>query len=230
MIKQLPVSLNNLSPLSQEDVYQIYQDLSKLNYDNERGFGFREITVNSTTLNATLVKRTPIFIPEFDVKLSQIIRKEIYLFSEVDFSIDARYNLLEIFDTTKNVSKVRTTIRPLLNKNLRLSSVSFTPIEVITKLSKNALRLNIDGLSVNNFKYREGIVGRFEMKIENTELALDIIKKYSHDVTKATIRLTTDDFEDIFLKIYNTGRLIISCEEEDFDGILKVIKRILFEE
>jgi len=229
-MKHLPVSINGLAPLLPEDLERLHERLSALNYNDDRGFGFREIDADSTTVSATLVKRTPTFIPEFDPYLNQIVRKEIYLFSEIDFSIDANYELLEIFDTLKNASKVRIALRPLLSKNIRLFSINLAPFEVIPKLSKDTQRLDIERLSVRNFKYAKGIVGRFDMKVENTELALDIMKKYSHEVTRASVKLTADGFEETHVRIYDSGHLIISCEEEDFDRKFKGLKNILFAE
>lgn len=230
MSKQIPIAFFRLFPLTYADIEQIFANILPLSYDNKRGYGFKEISFVQDRLLATLVKRVPIFIQEFNSEKNQLEKKEIFLFTESDFSIDAQFQLLEIFDTTKNISKVRSTLRHLLNKDIQVSPISFPPNKTLNKLVAGVTHFKIEGLSISNFRYKEGVVGRFDILNTDSRFAMELVNQYLNDVTKININLAFPESSVFNLKIYNSGRLTLTCDEEEFFNIFKTLKSYIFEE
>lgn len=230
MSKQIPIAFFRLFPLTYADVEQIYANILPLSYDDKHGYGFKEISFVQDRVHATLVKRVPIFIYEFNSEKNQLEKKEIFLFTESDFSIDAQFQLLEIFDITKNISKVRSTLRPLLNKNLQISPISFPLNKTLKKLVASVTNYRIEGLSISNFRYKEGVVGRFDIQNTDSRFAMELVNQYLNDVTKINISIAFQESSVFNLKIYNSGRLTLTCDENEFFYIYRTLKSYIFEE
>lgn len=230
MLRSFAISLDYLTPLNAEDVKIFRQEFLAREYTDEQGYGFRNVILDNGYLSATLVKRTPILIPQFDFETGQIVEQKIFLYSEIEFALDAAFQLLEVFGPAKNAPKVRAVLRPLLRPETRLFSVNLAPAEVLPKLTKGTVQLSVDRLTVNNFQHREGIIGKYEMKLAKSEWAIDIINKYAHDVTKASLLIATDGLSEFALHISRRSRLTIKCEEEQFNNVFLFLKSVLFEE
>jgi hypothetical protein len=228
MQKKFSISLNYLQPLNDRVLEHFSHNLSIIRYDDERGYGFKDVLLNPGHLSAILVKRTPIIIPGYDNENSQIVRRETFLFSEIAFALDGTLGLLEVFGTIKEVPKVKSALRPLFESNTRLYSADLSPVKVIPKLLNTFVNFQIEHLTVNNFKYQEGIVGCYEMKLAASRIALDIIDFYSYDVIQASISIASDEYGNAYLKLFDAGRLSIQCEEDQFNQLYGHLKYVMF--
>lgn len=83
---------------------------------------------------------------------------------------------------------------------------------------------------MNNFKFREGMIGRYDIKIIESELVDQIIQAYTHDVTMASFAISTEIFENATVTISNTGYITVTCNEKEFGGLFLFLKTILFKE
>lgn len=229
MIKSFAISLEHLTPLNTEDVKNFRREFLTKNYTDEQGYGFRNVVLENDYLSATLVKRTPTLIPQFDFETGQIVEQNIFLYSEIEFALDATFHLLEIFGPAKDAPKVRAVLHPLLRSETRLFSVNLAPAEVLPKLAKASVQLSVDKLTVNNFQHREGIIGKYEMKLARGEWAMDMINKYAQDVTRASLSIAMDGMSEFALNISHRSRLTIKCEEEQFNNVFLFLKSVLFE-
>ncbi len=228
MQKRFSISLSHLSPMDEVALHHIINCLSKSQYEEERGFGFKSIESTSDYISAILVKRTPVFIPEYNVQLAQIEKRETFVFSEIKFGLDAKLKLLEIFGPTKDVPKVKSSLRPFLPKNIRMSSVELTPSNTVPKLLDYYTSARIVRLTVRNFKYNEGVIGSYDMRIIRPEIALDIISTYAADVITATVSINSDLLNNVAMKLTNTGRLILHCEDDQLIEFFSFTKEALF--
>lgn len=228
MKKSFSVSLNHLKPLGDSDIEQLEEIFREMEYHDEQGYGFRNTKLKSQYLQSTLVKRTPTFLPQFDVASGEFVEQEFFLFSETEFAIDARYELLEIFGPVKQAPKVRTAVRPLLNTDTRLSSVNLSPTKVIQQLLPISDTIQIENLTINNFQYREGIVGRYSIKQIEAGVAETLMQNYNYDIVRGTISVLLSDFDVFTLQISNNGSLRIICEEIEFTEIFSYLKSFQF--
>ena len=228
MQKKFAISFTRITPLNEELLFFFHENFLALKYSEERGYGFRHVDLSPQYLAATLVKRTPTLIPQLDAETGQVIKKEFFLFTEVEFAIDSKFHLIEIYGIAKNIPKLRASIMPLLPPNVELAPADLSPSAVIPKLLNYSHQISIEKLTVYNFQYRKGINGRFEMSIANSELARKIIDEYSHDVRKASIVISSEKFDTFFLDISDKSRLIVRCEENLFDDLYQSLKEILF--
>lgn len=222
------VSFGRLSPLTSEDLKSYRQSLLSASYDEEEGFGYRRVSLVDEYLSATLVKRTPTFVPFFNMHTGEITNREIFLYSQTEFALDAKFGLLEVFGASKNASKVRAALRSILRRDSRLQATLLAPADIIPKLAHGASSVEIERLTVNRFQYLEGVIGRYEMKIALSHLAHDLLKKYGHDVVRATIEVTLPDIGQVTIDLSSSGQVKFTCDEASVSKAILQVKSILF--
>jgi hypothetical protein len=228
MRKSFSLSLSFIEPLDREAIMEFHRRFLELQYSEEQGLGFRKVSLSSDYISATLLKRTPTFISQYDAQTGQMIEREVFLYSEVGFGLDGEFQLLEVYGTAKDASKVRAALRLVLQPRSRLVPVNLAPADVILSLSQSSVRISVDRLTVANFQHSDGIIGRYDMRLTLPDLVTDIIEKYSHDVTKATISVVSSDFGDFDIDVSSSSRLTIKCEEQQFDEVFAYLKSFLF--
>jgi hypothetical protein len=228
MDKNFTISFIRLENLQPDDLQNIRAKLLETKYDEILGFGFTKVSGSSDYINATLVKRTPTYIPEFEIETLQFIQKEIFLFNEIDFEIDFKFSILEIFGSTKIASKVLSALVPIIDKRIRINPIQFTPVAVAQRVIESGLLKNVERLVINNFEHMDGVIGRYDMKINDASLGVKIIKEYNDEISKLVLNVSTPEVDHIRLGISRNGTLNIRCEESFLSETLLRMKNSLF--
>jgi hypothetical protein len=223
------IQVTKLIGLSSTNIAEFRNLLRDIPYNNEYGHGFKNIYSEPRYLGATLVKRTPTFIPILDQVTGQITEQEIFLFSEIEFGLDYVYDTLDVFGSSRNHAKVLTLIYPLLNREIKIASMDFSPSKVIPLFVKNEFLISVERLVVNNFQYKVGVSGRFDMRIDDPTISQEIIAQYDHDVTRANLLIEIPDIGRIKIAIASSGSLSIKSEDSEVNDIIKYIKSALDE-
>lgn len=228
MRSSFPVSFTEVNPLNQELFVDTYNNLLSTPYTEQEGFGFREIQLYDNFITATLVKRTPTYIPQLDTSTGQLNEREIFLYSKSKFGIDFRYGLLEIYGTVQHGPKVRSLLRGILPSQSRVSSVTLMLADTIKRLSEHSHAILVDSLTVSNFRHKEGIIGKYMMRITKAELAESILQEYKNDVIKAHLQITSSSVGNFALELSRSGYLLIICDESIFVKVFSYLKSIIF--
>lgn len=228
MRSSFSVSFTAISPLNQKISANIHQSLLNTPYNEEEGFGFREVQSHEQFVTAILVKRTPTFIAQLDTATGQLNEHKIFLYSRSKFGIDGNYGLLETYGAAQQASKVRSALRGILPKECKLSTVTLILSEAIRKLNSSAGSILVDNLTVNNFRHREGVIGKYVMRIASFHLAETILQEYVHDTLNAHIQIIGSPVGDFSLQLSRSGHLVIKCDELIFVDVFSYLKSVLF--
>ena len=221
MITSISLSLSKIDPLDIAQFESLLATLSGIPFDQDQGIGFRDVAAVEQILSAVLVKRSSTFIQQLNAETGTLDDNEIYVYTHIRFCVDYRYQTLDVFGPLSNASKVRTVLRPLLRDRTSVTAISFLPHEVIPKFNLPDVRSNIESLIVNNFRHREGIIGKYAMRVNIPQLADEILAKYKSDVIQTQIHLTLPTGGEFDATFSQTGQLKISGQEDELaDGLL----------
>jgi hypothetical protein len=222
------LQLVNLSGLSRVNRSKLQKQLDSTLYNDFEGYGFREVSGGVKYINATLVKKTPTFILQFEPETGKMIEQEIFLFSTIDFRLDFNFDLLEVIGSSKNVQKVMSAIYPFVQDFIKTEAFSMSLFNVVTVLSPKT-SVKVERLVINKFLHKEGMVGRYDVQIDNPKEALQILKLYKSDVSKINFSLRDPLFGEGKIIITNAGSITIKGEEEELIEIWNFLKSKLFE-
>ena len=221
------IYLGYYRPINRLGLNSFAENVSALEFNEERGYGFKDISLEGTYLTATLFKRNPVFISDFDPLTLQITKRQIFLFEEIDFAMDGKREMLEVYGASKAIPKLRSTIATALPQNIREEAVDTAPWRFIPGLLAYGGDILIERLIIQNFRYREAGVGKYEISIDNQVTALQLLAEYEYNVTKARFQLQLPGFPEVEIEASTSSRLVIKCAEKIFYELLDLVKDVL---
>jgi hypothetical protein len=222
------IQLTQLSGLSKLNTKNVYKSLQNNTYNNDLGLGYKNVEIIASYINATLVRNMPTFILQPEPETNNVIEQEIILVNEIDFGLDFKFDLLDIYGSGKNISKVLSAIFPIMGRNVTTNTVVLSPVRIIKKFSER-YETTVERLVVNNFQLVDGVVGKYDVRIQDNKAASSIIKKFSADISKANLIIKTREYGSVRLGVSTNGSISIKAEEDAFLEVLVLVKTFLFE-
>lgn len=207
-------------------------DVSKLlfknSYSNEIGYGFKDVALDNGILFSKLVFRIPSFILEYNLKLEEFEKKQIFVFSECEFCIDNSYQIIYTTSSNKHFNMLKSIISRILNNKFIISSTDFSPYKLLELFENNTIKYSIIELNIMNFLYSDGAYGRFNAKISKQIVAKELIKTYKNDITKIKFILSNENSVDFGISVSNNSLFSLDCEKNSWETFFQIIKKIIF--
>lgn len=117
--------------LSVNDVVNVFKTLP---YNEDIGFGYTDVEINSGIVYATLIKRNITTLLEYDLKNKDFIKKEIPVFDEISFGMDFEKLFLYTYGLTSNHNKIKSALRNTFEVPFTYTSVDTSPINIMNKI------------------------------------------------------------------------------------------------
>jgi len=227
-MESLAAFLYHLDPIDTADLVDLEDAFNAKSYEEGETYGFRSIFNDGSRLYATLVRRTATMVPRFDLETLSLVDEEIFVYSEIDFSVDAVHGLLEVFGPMRNAPKVSAALRPELDPEARLSRVHLVPSEVLGRLKDGGLKCAVQRLTVSQFRHAEGVVGRFDAMSVTEAFVERVVGQYDEEIGRLRMDVTLPDGRVVVLSISMSGQLRIIGLEQDVEPAYSEIKAALF--
>ncbi len=195
-------------------------------FSDENGFGFSKIRIDSNKVTAVLLKRSNTYLQEYDLKNEELVKKQISFLSTLEFEIDLNLNLLIAYGGSAQLSSLRSVFR-----NMPVLKYTSDPLNMdhevfYSKLQLAKMEFKVQQLTIKNFNFQDGMIGRFSGEISNQITAIELLKEYQGNVVKATFQLMIDQ-ESTLIQILPNGCLKLLCEEDDFEYTLNYLKQLI---
>jgi len=88
--------------------------------------------------------------------------------------------------------------------------------------------LEIERMTIQNFQYKEGIIGKYSLKAEKNLDVIDLLNIYKDDVISARFSIRTDQFEQINLALSSNGSISIRCDSNEVINIIfEIFEKLL---
>ena len=203
--------------LSVNDVVNVFKTLP---YNEDIGFGYTDVEINSGIVYATLIKRSITTLLEYDLKNKDFIKKEIPVFEEISFGMDFEKLFLYTYGLTSNHNKIKSALRNTFE-------VPFTYTSVDTSNEfRNVLNYKIEEIVIQRFTYNDGATGKYTAKITKQSIGEKLLNEYLSDIVKVSISIFEQD--EFQLVISTNASISIKCNENDFYSILENIKNKIY--
>lgn len=196
-------------------------------FSDENGFGFSKIRVDSNKIAAVLLKRSNTYVQEYDSKKEEVVKKQISLFSTLEFEIDLDLSLLIAYGGSAQLSSLRSVFRNLPSLKYTSDPLNMDHEVLYSKMQLAKLEFKVQQLTIKNFNFQDGMIGRFSGEISNQMTATELLKEYQANVVKTTYQIMIDQ-ESILVQILPNGCLKLLCEEDDFEYTLNYLKQLIF--
>lgn len=224
MKRKVTVTLNKISFQEKIDINSIQSLLSEYLYDEDKGIGFTNVQIFDGILEATLIKRIPTALQEFDPKSGDFIQRNIFVFDEISFYIDLENGLIYSFSSISKLNKVKSELKSIIKSRVVYENVSLNPKKILTNLSKNGFNSIINEIVIKKFIYKEGAQGKFTARILDAKMGELLLEEYLDEIQKITVEVVSDNFNDFILTISMNNTFSIKSYEDDFFNILDNLK------
>lgn len=196
-------------------------------YREKKGAGFTKIQGDRTQADAVLLKRNLTYIQEFDPISQELIRKQIAVYTSVKFAIDLSLGLLTVFGNQTQLNSVRTMLRNVAGLSYSSEPISLNAAGFNRVLMDKGINSRIHQITIRQFNYDNGMVGRFSGDITKQSTAAELLERYGTGIVKIAFIISVEE-QELLVQILSNGNIKFLCEEEDFDYYLDYLKQIIF--
>lgn len=224
----MEITIMKLRGNSNPDARGYYDLLEKHEYTEDVGFGFKDLNIEENNrVSGVAVKRTPIFVNVFDENTQSFTEIEQFIISEIDFALDLNTNLIEIYAPVKDVKKVLITFTNTLSQYLTLEQISFNPSRILEFLKDETDSCEITKLHIKDFSSEKGVIGSYDIRSVDTELAWNLVDEYKNQIVKATVEVFENGVKGT-LQIFQNGKFKITTKpKNNTDSILNPVKYLI---
>lgn len=210
---------------------ELYNTLKNCSYNDENGFGTTNVTLIDSTISVNILKRSPTFVSDYDVLSNQIVKKQIFLYNQINFDLDMKNQLLIIHGSLSDSANIKSFFRKYSDSvnNLVTNVVNIDLNQLFKRLSLNYYKTYIRQLTVKRFNFQNGIVGRFSGEVVDQNIGNMLLSDYNKDIVKATFSLVIDDNKTFEIQVFPVGSLKVLSEEEDHEIILNILKTYILD-
>lgn len=228
-VKSLVFNTFNFKSNSKEnDISFFAKSIFDIPFDESHGYGFSDVEVEGNILTAKVLKRTSTFIQDYDESVKEIVKKQVYIFSDIQFSIDFEYSVLYVIGGTSQMNNVKSIFRKAFDFDYDLNQIELSPFGFYDLLKEKNVDFNIEQIIINRFNYNNGIVGRLNGHITDQTVGADLISEYKNDVIKISFGISIDDDDQLVMQVLPNASLKLLAEESNLDYYLTYIKSLIF--
>lgn len=225
MNKRISLLLYELDSLTTDDLSELAASLIDSPFSDAMEFGFYNIDHHINYLSAIFIKKSPTYISEYDSEKEMFIRRTIYIYSNISFALDSEYNMLEVYGSQKDSSKLRGVLVSNYLKNKTIKQISFPVFKMISRLQLESSEFFVSKLRIDNFVYKEKAYGCFNIsKIEN-DFLYEILKDYKNEISRVSLKIDLDEIRNIELTFTSSGQL--SIKSKDYENVLIMLKSLI---
>lgn len=119
--------------------------------------------------------------------------------------------ILAVEGTTSNFNSIKKILRNLYYAEFTYYQISFTPLEIIQLFSEDKILIEIEQVTINDFKYENMFLGTYTAKMIRPDI--DILKHFSLNITKIKSIIEIDGFKISFVISKNNSATIVCSED-----------------
>ena len=224
--KRYNITVNKFTLVNEFDVGDMYNKLSSISFSEDRGYGFKNVLYDNGILSALLIFRVPSYIFEYNNISEELERKLILIYSECQFWIDMDNNIIYTLNSGRKFNMLKSMLFHSLMNNYVINSADISPYDMLQKIIKFNINFEIKELSIPQFIYQNGAVGRFNPKILNNLVGNDLIHMYKNDINKLKISISEFMGFSFEMHLSNNGLISLICEEDTWEEIFHNVKNL----
>lgn len=217
-----------LFPDIQSDYTNLFETISGIVFSDDSGFGFSNVTLSENILSARVVKRTSTFINDYDNKSNEFLKKQIFVYSDLQFFIDFNFNILYVLGGLSQLNYLKSIFRTILNINIQIAPIDLNAAIFFDLVNKKNIDAQIEQIIINRFNFNNGIVGRFSGHVIDQKTGYDLINEYKTDIVKISFLIKLNENECFTLQVLPNGSIKFLSEESEFEYFLNYLKQLIF--
>lgn len=227
MEKKETLIFNKVEVEGFSSIEQVVAKMHQKMYNEKKGLGFTNITVEDSMVFATILLRTPSYIRSYNEKEGVFEKQVVNIYGDFEIAFDIEHKLLFSTSSSTKFSKAKTLLRECFEKKIAFQNIEMTAINMLNRIQSHGMTPYIMDLSIKRYRCQEGAIGRYSAHIEDSSVGEELLLKYSDCINKITILVKSDMYPDFILSIASQNSFSIKCDESYYWQIINHLKKNL---
>ena len=193
-------------------------------YNDKKGLGFTNITVEDSMVFATILLRTPSYIRNYNEKEGLFEQQVVNIYGDFEIILDIKNKLLFSNSPSTKFSKAKTLLRECFEKRISFQNIEMTAVNMLGRILTRGMTPCITDLSIKKYRCNEGAIGRYSVHIEDNSVGEELLSKYSDSINRITILVKSEIYPDFILSIASQNSFSIKCDENYYWQIINQLK------
>lgn len=222
------VILLGINPISDYKGGEISALLSQLEYTDKEGIGFKNISLeNDDIIVGEALKKVPVFLNVLNLDTQQIEKKEEFILSEIDFTVDLANNILEVYSNQQELRKLLIVFRTLVKDFLTITQLSFSISSTLFAFKNLVNSVEVKKMLIKDFQHEDGVIGNYDARFYNTDVAWDFLEKHKDQVICTSFFAVSEEWEGI-VTLDIAGKLKLNSKSKhSMTRLLDLLKPII---
>ena len=196
-------------------------------YKEDYGLGFTSITNEDGIIVAQILFRSPSYIQHYNAANGLFEKQVINIYGELELLYDIDNNMIYTTSSQTKFAKAKTLLRESIKSRITFSNIEFSAKTMFEKVQKMGFMPFITDLTIKQFKYKEGAIGRYSVHLDDKDLGYELMDSYSDSINRMTVQVQSNKYPDFILSIASQNSLTIKCREDNLWPIINDLKSYL---
>lgn len=219
------VIINRFKCNSSVTSYMLFEEMLKIAYSTESGFGFSEVNLVRNTISAKILKDVSASYRIWNADTFSMEKVSYMRIKEILFSIDFSNNYIMVEGGVSCMNTVKQALRNIYWNTFVYTPLQITPLDYINAFHDDKILNNIEELTIDNYKSSEHFLGRFIAKIITPEFDISILDSYRDMITKVKLNLIVDN-QDAIIIVGKSNSISLKCSDSVKEKLLEYITKI----
>ena len=142
-----------------------------------------------------------------------MVKESYEMIKQIPFYIDFSKKVLAVEGTVANFNSIKKVLRNLYYAEFTYYPIAFTPLEFIQFFSEDNILVDIEQVTINDFKYANLFLGNYTAKMIQTSPDIEVLKEFSSNISKIKSVIEIDGFKISFIISKNSNATIVCSED-----------------
>lgn len=224
MDKKQTVLFNKIVIEGGLSVQQVADTMRRNSYDEAEGLGFTNVCIEDDIVYAQGLFRTPSYIQSYNKENGLFEQKVVDVYTELEITLDIGQGFIYSATSSTKFNKAKILLRKCFSGKIIFRNIDISPIKLWERIKHDAHHPLVTDLSIKRYIYKEGVIGRLSVHIEETSIGEELIAKYSDSINKITMLVVGDSGEKFILSVPSQNSFSIKCAEEYMERVINQLK------
>lgn len=227
MDKKETLIFNKVKIEGSPSIYQVVEKMHQKMYNEKKGLGFTNITIEDSMVFATILLRTPSYIRSYNEKEGMFEQQVVNIYGDFEIAFDIEHGLIFSTSPSTKFSRAKNLLRECFEKKITFQNIEMTAVDMLNKIQSQGMTPYIIDLSIKRYRCQEGAIGRYSVHIEDSFVGEELLLKYSDSINRITFLVKPEIYPDFVLSIASQNSFTIKCDENYYWQIINKFKKNL---
>lgn len=193
--------------------FYYFDTISNAIYDENKGWGFEDVTIDCESINATFLKKSPTYFYTWNDQTNSKEKISIMYMREIKLKMDFKHHILLVNGNNADMNSLKYGLRNLFWNTFIYDELTEKPIDLLKAFVKENIVEVIKEVSIENFEYLSILSGKLIAKNVDFKNAINYLLENGSNIERLVLQIIFND-NTIICTIKDNGRFSLQGNED----------------